>query len=61
MIVTPTGKITESVVAGLNPITLFVVLINIMSLAIVAFTLYSVSTRVGERDKLLSEIIQKCK
>ena len=59
--ITPQGKIAETVVAGLNPITLFVVLINIMSLAIVAFTLYSVSVRVGERDKLLSQIVEKCR
>ena len=58
-----TGKVANTLVEALKnqPLALPVVLINIMCLGIVAFTLYSISNRVSERDKLLAEIIQKCK
>ena len=58
-----TGKVASTLVEAMKnqPLTLPVVLINIMCLAIVAYTLYSINGRVMERDKLLAEVIQKCK
>jgi len=58
-----TGKVANTLVEAMKnqPLALPVVLINIMCLAIVAYTLHSINSRVTERDKLLADVIQKCK
>jgi hypothetical protein len=58
-----TGRVAHTVAEALKnqPLALPVVLINVMCLAIVWYTLHSISGRVVERDKLLAEVIQKCK
>jgi len=57
-----TGKAAQTVAEALKnqPITLAVVVINLICMAIVGFTLYSVSLRVSERDKMFAELVQQC-
>jgi len=57
-----TGKAAQTVAEALKnqPITLAVVVINLICMVIVGFTLYSVSLRVSERDKMFAELVQQC-
>jgi len=62
-VIQASGKAAHTVAEALKsqPITLAVVVINLLCMVIVGFTLYSVAARATERDKLLAEVIQKCK
>jgi len=57
-----TGEAAKTVADALKnqPITLAVVVINVICMIIVGFTIYSVSLRVSERDKMFAELVQKC-
>ena len=58
-----TGKVANTLVEALKnqPLALPVVLVNMMCLGLVAFSLYHIAERGAERDKLLGELMQKCK
>jgi len=58
-----TGKIATTLIDGLKqqPLALPVVVVNALCLGLVAYTLYTIAQRVEERDRLLAEMVQKCK
>jgi len=58
-----TGRVAHTLADALKnqPLALPVVIINIMCLGIVWYMLHGLAERATERDKLLAEVIQKCK
>ena len=58
-----TGKVAHTLADALRnqPLALPIVIVNGLCLLVVGFVLYSVAERAEAHDKLLADVIQKCK